>query len=312
MPKLYVCGEALIDFVPCVATDGTNAFVPKPGGSPYNAACAAALAGADVSFIGGLSSDLFGEQLEAHLLAAGVSCDLALRSDDPTTLAFVDTSGESPRYAFFNNGTATRNMEPDPANIDPDPLDILDVGSISLIDLPGADNIADYCMALAGKLRISLDPNARPSMTTDKANWVERQRKLLSIATIVKLSDEDLDYYTPGVSADAFIADQLGGATELVIFTKGGEGASAYTGSGSATVAPPKIEVQDTVGAGDSLMGAVLAWLLDHCGDDDNPISGLDDFALTDLLRFATTGAAINCTRVGAAPPTKAEILAFL
>ena len=312
MAKLYVCGEALIDFVPCQADDGTSAFRPKTGGSPYNAARAARLAGADVSFVGALSTDMFGEQLEADLVEAGVDCSSALKSDDPTTLAFVDISTGSPRYAFFNNGTATRNTAPPADLISPDPLDILDVGSISLIDEPGADNIAAYCESMVGKMRIAIDPNARPEMTTDKVSWQARIESILTVATIIKISDEDLDYMYLGLSAEDFASRCLSTTTELVIVTLGGEGARAFTKSGNARVAPPKIDVADTVGAGDALMGAMLAWLLETCGDAARPISSLDDRDLENLLQFSATGAAINCTRVGAAPPTKAEILDWI
>lgn len=308
MAKLFVCGEALIDFVPCRSDDGSYAFQPKTGGSPYNAARAASLAGADVSFIGALSTDLFGEQLEADLKEAGVDCSNAPKSDDPTTLAFVDMSQGSPRYAFFNNGTATRNTVPPAQGFSPQLLDILDVGSISLIDEPGADNIADFCKHMAGNVRISIDPNARPEMTKDKPAWQNRIEGILAIATIIKISDEDLDYMYPGLSAEDFAAQSLSEQTQLVVVTMGGDGASAFTKSGQASVKPPSIEVADTVGAGDALMGAMLAWLLEHCSTIEVTINSLTDHQLTDLLNFSTTGAAINCTRVGAAPPTKAEI----
>ena len=309
MANLYVCGEALIDFVPDRTADGAAAFQPKTGGSPYNAARAASLAGADAWFVGALSSDLFGEQLEADLSAAGVNCSLALRSDDPTTLAFVDISQGSPRYAFFNNGTATRNTSPPDDLIDPSPFDILEVGSISLIDKPGAEHIADYCAKMAGRMRLSIDPNARPSMTTDKQDWVDRINRLTGMATIIKISDEDLEYLAPGSTPDAYAAQMLAGSAELVVVTLGEQGARGYSRAGTAQVTPPKIDVADTVGAGDALMGAMLAWLLEHCPDDNAPIGALSDRQLTDMLTFAAVGAAINCTRVGAAPPTKAEIL---
>lgn len=312
MAKLYVCGEALIDFVPCRAENSEPAFQPKTGGSPYNAARAASCAGADVSFIGALSTDLFGEQLENDLVKAGVDCSQALKSDDPTTLAFVDVSTGSPRYAFFNNGTATRNTTPPAGLITPQPMDILDIGSISLIDEPGADNIAAFCKSMAGKMRISIDPNARPEMTRDKTGWQKRIEDILAIANIIKISDEDLDYMHPGVSAQGFAERSLSNTTELVVVTTGKEGARAFTKSGTAEARPPAIEVADTVGAGDALMGAMLAWLLDQCADAETPIAGLNDEALMSLLTFGNTAAAINCTRIGAAPPTNAEILDWL
>jgi fructokinase len=63
--------------------------------------------------------------------------------------------------------------------------------------------------------------------------------------------------------------------------------------------------VVDTVGAGDSFGGAFLAWWLDH---------GLDRTALHDpdpvrrATEVAIAAAAITCSRVGADPPTRAEL----
>jgi len=232
-----------------------------------------------------------------------------LRSDDPTTLAFVDISTGSARYAFFNNGSATQNMLPQPDMISPERHDILDVGSISLIDDPGADHIADFCTAMSGKLRISLDPNARPGMTVNKAAWLNRMERISKLASIIKISDEDLDYMYPGTTAEAYAMSTLGEKTELVVVTLGSEGACAFTQQGSAQVAAPKVDVADTVGAGDAVMGAMLAWILDHCADSGTPISCLGKDQLESMLRFSTMAAAINCTRIGASPPTKAEIL---
>ncbi len=309
MARLYVCGEALIDFVPCEVSDGTMAFIPKTGGSPYNIARAAARAGADVSFIGAFSSDMFGDQLVAELSSHGVDCSLAPVSDHPTTLAFVDVSQGSPRYAFFTENTATRNMAPYADMIEAGPGDILNVGSISLIENPAADNIVDFCIAMSAKMRVAMDPNVRPSMTADKADWLARIERLSSVVSVIKLSDEDLDYMYPGLSPNDYADRMLDGKTELVIVTLGGDGAQAFTQKAAAAVKPPVVEIADTVGAGDALMGGVLSWLLEHCGDPPNAIAALSENQLEDMLRFSTTGAALNCTRVGASPSDRQEIL---
>ena len=113
----------------------------------------------------------------------------------------------------------------------------------------------------------------------------------------------------PGTTAEAYAMSTLGEKTELVVVTLGSEGACAFTQQGSAQVAAPKVDVADTVGAGDAVMGAMLAWILDHCADSGTPISCLGKDQLESMLRFSTMAAAINCTRIGASPPTKAEIL---
>nr|WP_306263649.1 carbohydrate kinase [Pararhizobium sp. IMCC3301] len=312
MPKLSICGEALIDFVPFAGTEGQTGYAPKPGGSPYNAAKAAARAGAEVSFLGAISSDFFGDQLKQHLEESGVYCDAVPRSRHPSTLAFVDLSSGDPRYAFFNNGTSTSNMAPTAAMMDPKPGDILDVGSISLIDLPAADNITDFAVAMSRRMMISIDPNARPGMIEDWPAWHKRMARLLEIASIIKLSVEDLQIIAPHQSAEQFANQHLAKSAGLVIITDGREGATGYTGAATHTAPTPKIVLADTVGAGDTLMGTMLAWILDQGLSDAEALRKLDEDGLTQMLRFATSAAAINCQSVGCNPPTRAEINAFL
>lgn len=312
MPKLHICGEALIDFVPFEGAEGEVGYTPKPGGSPYNAAKAAARAGADVSFLGAISTDFFGDQLKSHLEESGVYCDALPRCNHPTTLAFVDLTSGDPRYAFYNNGTSTSNIAPNPAMVEVGSGDILDVGSISLIDLPGADNITDFAVAMSDRMMISIDPNARPGMIEDWPAWHKRIARLLEVASIIKLSVEDLKIIAADQTPEQFAKAHLAKSAGLVVVTDGGEGATGYTGAATCKVKTPRIVLADTVGAGDTLMGSTLAWILDQGLADAKAIRGLNEDALKSMLEFATSAAAINCQSVGCNPPTRAEIEAFL
>lgn len=312
MPRLYICGEALIDFVPMKGAERQPGYEPKPGGSPYNAAKAAARAGADVSFLGAISTDFFGDQLKEHLEESGVYCDTVPRSRHPSTLAFVDLSTGDPRYAFFNNNASTANMAPMPNLIEPKEGDILDVGSVSLIDLPGADNIANFAVSMSSQMMICIDPNARPSMIEDWPAWHARIARLLDVATIIKLSVEDLQVIAPHHTADEFAEMRLAGRAGLVIVTDGGNGATGYTSNAKVHVKTPKIELADTVGAGDTLMGTTLAWVLDRNISDVAGLRKLGEDELKEMLTFAASAAAINCQSVGCNPPTRAAIEAFL
>ncbi|MFK8034216.1 MAG: carbohydrate kinase [Hyphomicrobiales bacterium] len=312
MPRLYICGEALIDFVPMNGAQGQSGYEPKPGGSPYNAAKAAARAGAEVSFLGAISTDFFGDQLKEHLEESGVYCDAVPRSRYPSTLAFVDLATGDPRYAFFNNNASTANMAPLPSMLEPNAGDILDIGSISLIDQPGADNITNFAVSMSEQMMISIDPNARPSMIEDWPAWHARIARLLDVATIIKLSVEDLQVIAPHHTADQFAEKRLEGSAGLVIVTDGGNGATGYTRDAKYHANTPKIELADTVGAGDTLMGTTLAWILDRGISDVDVLRKLGEEELKEMLTFAASAAAINCQSVGCNPPTRAEIEAFL
>jgi fructokinase len=102
----------------------------------------------------------------------------------------------------------------------------------------------------------------------------------------------------------------LGLGPQLVAVTLGPNGAIAATPAARARVAAVPIEVVDTVGAGDVFGAALLATLIEQ--DALEPDASLDDGALERALSFATTAAAITCTRTGAVPPSRGEIDAWL
>jgi len=308
MARIYVCGEALIDFVPGQDNAGNLTYQPKCGGSPFNAAKVAATTGGDVWFLGAISQDFFGDQLLQDLTSSGVKCDLAPRSDDPTTLAFVDMSLGTPRYAFYNNATATRNMQVPSGIINPMPGDILDVGSISLIDKPGANNIAKFCSDMSGKILISVDPNVRPSMINDPRDWQHRMDQILSQASIIKVSDEDLEFMAPDLAPAQFAETMINGGALLVLITYGEQGVVAYNKLHQVHVSAPTVTVSDTVGAGDALMGAMLSTVSKLCAENNGTLGVLSENQLQEMLQFATAAAALNCTKVGAYPPTTDEI----
>ena len=74
-------GEMLIDFIPTEARDGTLAYRPAVGGSPGNVALTLARLNVPAGFVGGLSTDFFGEQIASTLAANGVSMHYVSRLD---------------------------------------------------------------------------------------------------------------------------------------------------------------------------------------------------------------------------------------
>ena len=106
---LLSCGDALIDFLPVKATDGRDASVPVAGGSCLNIAVGIARLGAPTAFVGGISTDLFGRMIADHAMASQVDLRYATRSAGQTTLAFVRSVDGEPQYAFYDEGTASRN-----------------------------------------------------------------------------------------------------------------------------------------------------------------------------------------------------------
>ena len=308
MAKIWVLGEALIDFVQ--REDGADApFHPVNGGSPFNAAKAARRQGADVGFLGALSRDMFGERLWSELQSETVDTSATQRLDNPTMLAFVQLQNGEPRYAFYSEGTAARMVEP---TTELAPGDILHIGSLGLVDQPGADNTERYALAQAGKALLSIDPNARPVVTHDPEDWRARVMRLIKIAGVVKLSDEDLAELAPGRDFDSFADEILGMGVGLVVMTQGPDGAIGRSQSARATVSGHKIDIVDAVGAGDTVTGTLLAQLAAQGHTDKAAIGAIGEAKIAELLTFSMGAAAVNCTRAGCNPPTPDETRAFL
>ncbi len=310
-PTIWIMGEALIDFVPR-QIDGAIAYVPQSGGSPYNAAKAAALAGARVRFVGGISTDFFGDMLVADLERHGVDTGHALRSAAPTTLAFVTFAGNHPRYAFFNNLTSTSLVQPPPLAGALGLGDVVSVGSISLIDRPGAENITAEALRCARDVLLAFDPNVRADMVRDRPDWTGRMERLLAAAGLIKLSVEDLAVLRPDMTGAAFAAAQLAAGTGLVVITDGEKGARAFGHAGAVSVASPQVRVRDTVGAGDTLMGTLLAELALRRATRLEDLKALPVDALRQYLHRSVIAAALNCTVTGCNPPTRAAVDAWL
>jgi fructokinase len=287
---IAVAGEALIDVI--LRPDGTQES--KPGGGPFNAARTIGRLGTDVVFLSRLSDDRDGRQLAEVLhrdrvrLAAGGPVPV------PTTrsLAMLDDTGHA-TYRFELDGT---NSAQPPADPPPDTA-ALHVGSLGLVAQPGADRIAG--IADATSALVMVDPNCRPAAITHPAAYRARLARVLGRAAVVKASTEDLAYLH--LSAP----DLLAAGASLVIITDGSHPIGTHTSHWAQTIDVPKVTVVDSIGAGDALGGAFLAWWVRH----GLPARALTDQALVrQAVEYAAHVAAITCTRRGADPPWAAEL----
>jgi fructokinase len=233
------------------------------------------------------------------------------RLDRPTMLAFVDLSGEEPRYAFYDAESAARSWRiEDMPPIAPE-VNGLHFGSLSLIRLPAANAFAELMRREAGRRIISFDPNIRASLVEDEADYRARLNEIFHLADVIKLSGADLSWIAPGKDVADLAADWLAAEARLVVLTRGSEGATIFA-RGAATSRPTiKVKVVDTVGAGDATMGGLLAALHDRDALSRERLEQLGKADLTEILDFALGVAAITCSRIGADPPTRAELEAF-
>lgn len=305
-------GESLIDFIPTEARDGSLAYRPANGGSIHNVALALGRLCVPVGFVGGVSTDFFGEGLARGLANDGVSLTHVSRLARPTTLAFVRFEGNEARYAFYDAEAADRHWRL--ADLPPIQLDVaaLHFGGISLLRQPAADDFAALMEREAGRRVIGFDPNIRPNLVHDEQEYRARLARFFRQAHIIKVSDADLAWLTPGADPAGQAAEWLRAEARMVLLTRGGEQATLY--ARNATVSRPAlpIKVADTVGAGDSFMAGFLAALHDRGQLGIAEFAELSEAALAGILDFALAVAAMTCSRVGADPPRRAELAVFL
>ena len=302
------CGEALIDFLPRPLSGGERAFAPFAGGSPMNVAIAGARLGEPTAFFGGLSTDLFGDQLRAALERSGVDISFANISDRPTTLAFVDLTNGDARYAFFDEHSAGRMLTE--ADLPAFPIDVtaLHFGSFSLAEEPCGSAFEALMQREQRDRVISLDINVRPTLIRNREGYLARIGRLTAMADIVKLSEDDLDWLAPQGGFEAAAAAWLDAGAQIVILTRGGNGAAARSAAGPTEVAGRPVTVADTIGAGDTFTAATLVRLSQLGMLTKAAIADLSTAAIVDVLDFATKAAAITVSRPGADPPWVREL----
>jgi len=296
---IWVCGEVLIDLLP-----GTPERVAVVGGGPANTAKALARLGHDVQFIDGISTDTYGQSARAELLADGVKLDLALTSEKPTCLAIVSLNENGgATYEFKTDGTATFDFDlnwlPDPSVHKPQ---LLHIGTLVTIIEPGASVLYDWALQVAEFAPIIFDPNIRPSVMGDHDLYQAAVEKWVAISSVIKVSDDDIAWLYPDLSVEEVAKRWVSDGAALVVVTRGANGSIGYTADGVEEVAGVKVEVVDTVGAGDTV-GAILVEAIIEDG-----ILSLQNEGLKKVLKRSAAAAAISCSRAGAQPPYKHEM----
>ena len=297
--QVWVCGEALIDLIP----DGTERKAVV-GGGPANTAKALAKLGINTQFIDGISTDKYGQMALKQLHNDGVLLDFVKFSDKPTCLAIVSLNKDGgASYEFVIEGTATFDFSPlwlpDPVANKPS---LLHIGTLVTAIEPAASVLFEWAKQVANISPIVFDPNIRPAVMSDQAEYVKQVERWVSISSAVKVSDDDIYWLYPGVELDLVANKWLSMGPELVVVTFGDKGLTGYRKNEKVAVDAKKVLVADTVGAGDTV-GAILVEAIIEDGLDK-----LTGMRLSVMLDRAAKAAAITVSRTGALPPSKAEI----
>lgn len=313
MGHIYCIGEALIDFV---CTDSLGLFHGKQfeknaGGAPANVSAAIAKLGGEISFLGQVGKDDFGDHLKDTLEKYGVQTQGVIQKGT-TTLAFVGIDQTGERSFSFVRG-ADGNY--DSANLplsDLDQKDIVHFGA-ALGFSGGALEDSYFCLrdeATSKGAFISFDPNYRDTLIApdELASYLEKVRSFIAIADFVKLSEEELTLITgeTEVSRGAQKICALG--AKYVAVTLGKYGTYLQNSKAQQVVSSIAIKQVDSTGAGDAFTGGLL-YQIQKAGTAELSFAKLLDF-----LEVANVVGALTCTKYGAIPalPSLEEVKSAL
>ena len=308
---ILCCGESLIDMLPRSLEGGESCFLPCSGGAIFNTAVSLGRLGVPVSLLSGISTDMFGEQLLTSLKSSNVDVSYLVRSDRPTTLAFVEVSDAGERYHFFDENSAGRELTSSdlPTQKIGDDISALYFGGISLACEPCSDAYVSFCELYSSSCVVMLDPNIRPNFISDVARYRSRLDRMIGFSDILKVSEEDLDWYfgdDSSISSRVTFLRSLG--ADIIILTRGIDGSVCYLGDAEISVPALSVNIVDTVGAGDTFNAGFLAHLLELGFLEKGLLSSVGTDIIRGGLEFGSRVAGVTISRVGADSPWRSDL----
>jgi fructokinase len=320
MPDVICMGELLAEFVATqenVSLMEAPGFIKAPGGAPANVAVALRRLGVSSGFIGKVGDDPFGAFLRAALQADGVDTSgLMVDLQARTTAVFVAVWDDGHKdLCFYRNPGADMMLRPEEIN---EALlaqaRCFHYGSISFINEPAASaQRRAIDLAQSAGLMITYDPNYRPTLWphVDQAKAVIRDS--FRYCHLAKISQEEWQVATGHNDLQRGIQDVLKRGVELLVVSRGSEGALATNGDYLIEMPSYQVPVIETTGAGDGFMAAMITRLLPE-REKAGSLARVDREVVREALRFASAVGALTCTKMGAIPalPTCEEALAFL
>ena len=304
-------GELLIDFTENgVSGQGNPLFEANPGGAPCNVLAMLSKLGDKTAFIGKVGKDFFGEQLKSAITEVGINADsLYMDEEVHTTLALVHTYPDGDRdFSFYRNPGADMMLREDELNENLlKNTKIFHFGTLSMTD-EGVRNATKKAIAIAKESGavISFDPNLRPPLWKSLEDAKEQTAYGLSQCDILKISDNEIQWFTGEEDFDAGIRKlQEQYDIPLIMLSMGKEGSRAYYKDLRVQVAPFLQEnTIETTGAGDTFGACCLHHVLEY------GLENFDEQKLTQMLTFANAAASIVTTRKGAlrVMPSREEV----
>lgn len=304
-------GELLIDFTQNgLSAQGNPLFEANPGGAPCNVLAMLAKLGHKTAFIGKVGDDYFGKQLKDAIQEMGIDSEYLFTDKEVhTTLAIVHTlAGGDRDFSFYRNPGADMMLAESEV-----PMELIrnskifHFGTLSMTH-EGVRRATKRAVSEAKESGaiISFDPNLRPPLWQSLETAREQTAYGLAQCDVLKISDNELQWYTGETDFDAGIQClKKEYNIPLILLSMGGEGSRAYYRDLRVEASPFLQETTiETTGAGDTFGACCLHFVLEH---------GLDNFeeeSLREMLVYANAAASIITTRKGAlrVMPSMAEV----
>ncbi len=303
-----VCGEALWDLF-AVEGDAGLSFDARIGGSPFNVAVGLSRLDQRSALFTGLSSDRLGERLLSVLENEGVGTAYLVTKPNPTTLSLVDVGADgAPSYSFYVVGTADSSVTQSDLPELGDVVWGLHAGSYTLVVEPVADAVLSLIRRERGRRLITIDPNVRPTVESNLDLWRNQIDKFLTHADLAKVSEEDLEMLYPAAEPSEIAERWRAAGPAVVIVTRGRAGAEAFGAFGRVVIGGSRVDVVDTVGAGDTFQAALIAGLAERGVKSRKTLSNLAVEDVAALMRFAVQAASLTCSRRGADLPYRSDV----
>lgn len=309
-------GELLIDFTENgLSEQGNPLLEANPGGAPCNVLSMLQKLGDKTAFIGKVGNDGFGHLLTKAVQEQGIDTTGLVYDDDVhTTLALVLKKENGDRdFAFYRNPGADMNLKEEEVN---ESLiassSIFHFGTLSLTD--ESVKMATQKAVKAAKengLTITFDPNLREPLWRSLEEAHEQVAWGLQQADVVKISDNEITWFTGMDNYDegiAFLQKEYPNL-KLICLSMGGDGSKAvYRDIHVAYPAFLQEATIETTGAGDTFCACMIHTVL------ENGIDHLDEEKLKEMLKFANAAASLVTTKKGAlrVMPTKEEVESFI
>lgn len=283
-PRLPRGGETLIG----------QSFATIPGGKGANQAVAAARLGAQVSMVGCVGSDAYGEQLRGALLVEGIDCQAVRVVEDSSGVALIvvdDNSQNAIVIVAGANGALTAEVL--------DSVDaVLQSADVIVCQLEVPDATVGHALKRGRELGKIIILNPAPASHALPADWYACVDYLIpnesEAAVLSGLAVESLE------TAEAAAAHLIAAGAGKVIVTLGAQGLMFANGTSFEHFPAPRVKAVDTTAAGDTFVGGFAAALA----------GGKNE---VEAIRFGQAAAALSVTRSGAQPsiPTLLDVKAF-